>query len=211
MYHLFFGFHSHFSSVTQLCPTLCDPMNHSTPGHPVHHQLPESTQTHVHWVSDAIQPSHLGHVRALSSFLCCTVSSHWLSILHIVVCICQPPSPNSFSPPLSPLGVHTFVLYVCVSISALPNDAFELWHWRRLLTVPWTARRSSQSVLKEISSEYSLEGLMLKLTQWTWGWASSRSWWWTGKPGVLQSMGAQRIGHDWATELNWIISFIIFF
>ena len=47
-----------FSSVTQSCPTLCDPMNRSTPGLPVHHQLPEFTQTHVHRVSDAIQPSH---------------------------------------------------------------------------------------------------------------------------------------------------------
>ena len=47
-----------FSSITQSCLTLCDPMNHSTPGLPVHHQLPEFTQTHVHWVGDAIQPSH---------------------------------------------------------------------------------------------------------------------------------------------------------
>ena len=47
-----------FSSVTQSCPTLCDPMNCSMPGLPVHHQLPEFTQTHVHLVSDAIQPSH---------------------------------------------------------------------------------------------------------------------------------------------------------
>ena len=47
-----------FSSVAQSCPTLCDPMNCSTPGLPVHHQLLEFTQTHVHWVSDAIQPSH---------------------------------------------------------------------------------------------------------------------------------------------------------
>ena len=47
-----------FSSVTQSCLTLCDPMNRSTPGLPVHHQLPEFTQTHVHWVGDAIQPSH---------------------------------------------------------------------------------------------------------------------------------------------------------
>ena len=46
------------SSVTQSCPTLCNSMNRSTPGLPVHHQLPESTQTHVLWVSDAIQPSH---------------------------------------------------------------------------------------------------------------------------------------------------------
>ena len=47
-----------FSSVAQSCPTLCDPMNHSTPGLPVHHQLLEFTQTHVHWAGDAIQPSH---------------------------------------------------------------------------------------------------------------------------------------------------------
>ena len=48
----------HFSSVTQSCPTLCNPMNHSIPGLPVRHQLPEFTQTHVHPVGDAIQPSH---------------------------------------------------------------------------------------------------------------------------------------------------------
>ena len=47
-----------FSSVTQSCPTLCNPMNRSTSGLPVHHQLPEFTQTHIHWVSDVIQPSH---------------------------------------------------------------------------------------------------------------------------------------------------------
>ena len=122
-------------------------------------------------------------------------------------------------------------------------DAFELWCWRRLLKVPWTARKSNQSIVKDISSEYSLEGLMLKLkfqsfghlakeelthwkrpwcwkrlkvggegddrgwdgwmaspTQWTWVWVSSRSWWWTGKPGMLQFMGLQRVRHDWATE-----------
>ena len=125
-------------------------------------------------------------------------------------------------------------------------DAFELWCWRKCLRVPWTAQRSNQSILKEISPEYSLERLMLKLklqyfghlmwrtdsfektlmlgkieckiegdnrgwddwiaslTQWTWVWASSGSWWWTGKPGMLQFMGSQRVGHDWVTELNWI-------
>ena len=124
-------------------------------------------------------------------------------------------------------------------------DAFKLWCWRRLLIVPWTARRSNQSSLKEISHECLLEGLILKvklqyfghlvwrtdsfekalmlekieggrrrddrgwdgwmasLTQWTSVWVSSKSWWWTGKPRVLQSMMSQRIGHDWATELNW--------
>ena len=114
-------------------------------------------------------------------------------------------------------------------------DAFVLWCWRRLLKVPWTARRFNQSILKEISPEYSLEGLMLKLhyfghlmqrtdslektdagegddwgqvgfmtspTQWAWVWARSRSWWWIRKPGVLQSMGSQRVRHDWVTKLN---------
>ena len=124
-------------------------------------------------------------------------------------------------------------------------DAFELWHWRRLLRVPWTARRSNQSILREISPGYSLEGLMLRLklqyfghlmrradsfkrpwcweglraggegdnrgwdgwmtslTQWTWIWMDSGSWWWTGRPGVLRFMGSQRVGHDWVTELNY--------
>ena len=53
-----YGLVTQFSSVAQSCPTLCDPMNRSTPGLPVHHQLPEFTQIHVHRVSDAIQPSH---------------------------------------------------------------------------------------------------------------------------------------------------------
>ena len=54
----FYHWASQFSSVTQSCPTLCDPMNCSTPGLPVHHQLLELTQTHVHWVGDTIQPFH---------------------------------------------------------------------------------------------------------------------------------------------------------
>ena len=47
---------------------------------------------------------------------------------------------------------------------------------------------------------------MALLTQWTWVWVNSGSWWWTGRPGVLQFMGSQRVGHNWATELNWIMS-----
>ena len=110
------------------------------------------------------------------------------------------------------------------------------------------ARRSNQSILKEISPGCSLEGMMLKLklqyfghlmwrvdslektlmlggiggrrrrgwdgwmaspTRWTWVWVNSRSWWWTGRPGVLRFMGLQRIGHDWETELNWIYFFFL--
>ena len=57
-FSIFVGVSVQFNSVAQSCPTLCDPMNRSTPGLPVHHQLPEFTQTHIHRVSDAIQPSH---------------------------------------------------------------------------------------------------------------------------------------------------------
>ena len=124
-------------------------------------------------------------------------------------------------------------------------DAFELWCWGRLLRVPWTARRSNQSMLNEINPEYSLEGLMLKLklqyfghvceelthfkrpwcwerlkaggerdnrrwddwmvslTPWRWVLVSSGSWWWTERPGMIWSMGSQRVRHDCMTELNW--------
>ena len=78
-----------FSSVAQSCPTLCDPMNCSTPGLPAHQQLPEFTQTHVHWVSDVIQPSYplsfpsptlnLSHYQALFNelFLCIRWPKYW--------------------------------------------------------------------------------------------------------------------------------------
>ena len=146
--------------------------------------------------------------------------------------------------------VFPVVMYGCESWTVKKAehwriDTFELWCWRRLLRVPWTAKRSNQSILKEISPGISLEGLMLKLklqyfghlmwrtdslektlmlggiwaggegddrgwdgwmaspTKWTRVWVNSRSWWWTGRPGVLQFMGSQRVGHDWGTELSW--------
>ena len=119
-------------------------------------------------------------------------------------------------------------------------DAFKLCCWRRLLRVPWTARRSNQSILKEISPEYSLQGLRLKLqyfvhlmwrtdslektpilgkiegrrrrgrqrmrwmaslTQWTWVWASSGSWWWTGSLAWCSPWGHEVL--DMTEWLNW--------
>ena len=147
------------------------------------------------------------------------------------------------------------VMYGCESWTIKKAEhqrigVFELRCWRRLLRVPWIARSSTQSVLKKINLEYSLEGLMLKLklqyfghwmwrtdslkktlmlgkiegsrwngqqrmrfldcimTQWTWVWVNSGSWQWTGRPGVLQCMGLQRIGQDWATELNYTHCYI---
>ena len=144
--------------------------------------------------------------------------------------------------------VFPVVMYGCESWTVKKAecwriDAFELWCWRRLLRVPWTARRSNQSILMEVSPGISLEGMMLKLklqyfghlmrradsleklwcweglgagerddrgwdgwmaspTQWMRAWVISGSWWWTGRPGMLQFMGSQRVGHDWVTELT---------
>ena len=121
------------------------------------------------------------------------------------------------------------------------SDAFELWCWRRLLRVPWTANILNQSILKEISPEYSLKGLMLKLkfqyfghpmwrtdslektrmlgkiegrrrgwqrmrhwmaspTRWTRVWASSRSWWWAGKPGVHAAVHGVAKSQTWLSD-----------
>ena len=99
--------------------------------------------------------------------------------------------------------VFPVVMYGCESWTVKKAErrriaAFQLWCWRKLLRVPWTARRSNQSILKEISP-----GWTSSPTRWTWVWVNSGSWWWTGRPGVLQFMGSQRVRHDWATELNW--------
>ena len=80
-----------FSSVAQSCPTICDPMGCSTPGFPVHHQFPELTQTHVHWVGDAIQPSHPFSFPSPPAF---NLSQHqglfqWVSSLHQVAKVLQ--------------------------------------------------------------------------------------------------------------------------
>ena len=72
----------------------------------------------------------------------------------------------------------------------------ELAHWKRLWC--WERLKAGGE-----GDNRGWDGLMVSLTQWIWVWASFRSWWWTGKPGVLQSMDSQRVRHDWVTELNW--------
>ena len=149
---------------------------------------------------------------------------------------------------LKSLLVFPVVMYGCVSWTMKKTecwriDAFELWCWRRLLRVPWTAGRSNQSILKEISPEYSLEGLMLKLklqysgqlmwrtdslektlmlgkteggrtrgwqrmrwldgiTDSTWIYVSSGSWWWTRSLACCSPWGCKE--SDTTERLNWL-------
>ena len=146
--------------------------------------------------------------------------------------------------------VFPVVMYGCESWTVKKAerrriDAFELWYWRRLLRVPWTARRSCHSILRRSvlcvhwkdwcwswnsntlatsceelthwkrpwcwerlraggeGDDRGWDGWMASLTRWTWAWVNSGSWWWTERPGMLWFMGSQRVGHDWATPLNW--------
>ena len=160
-------------------------------------------------------------------------SSQWWEILLYYCCpVCRSPTWKVWDLILSGLCPS----YHLTSASSLSLDMEHLF---------LVGSRSNPSILKEISPEFSLERLMLKLKlqyfgrlmgrtdwlektlmlekikgrrrtgnrgwdgwmaksiRWTWVWASSRSWWWTGKPGMLQSMGSQRVVHDWVTELNW--------
>ena len=80
--------------------------------------------------------------------------------------------------------------------NALATWCEELTYWKR----PWCWERLWAGGERD---DRGWDGWMALLTRWTWIWTSSGSWWWTGKPGVLQSMESQRVGHDWATELNW--------
>ena len=137
---------------------------------------------------------------------------------------------------------HRCILYLTLEKFKCVYTNVCVWHQLRD-----TARRSNQSILKEISPVHwkdwcwswnsstlatsceevthwkrfwcweglgaggegfdrGWDGWMASLTRWTWVWVNSGSWWWTGRPGVLRFMWSQRVGHDWATELNWIIN-----
>ena len=82
----------------------------------------------------------------------------------------------------------------CWNSNTLASWCEELTHWKR----PWCWERLKAGG----EGDDRWDGWMASPTRWTWVWASSGSWWWTGKPDMLQSMGSQRVGHDWETELK---------
>ena len=104
--------------------------------------------------------------------------------------------PTSPSKRRSVLGVHWKDWCWSWSSNTLATWCQELTHWRR----PWCWERFKAGE----GDDRGWDGWMASPTQWTWVWVNSGSWWWTGRPGVLQSMGWQRVRHNWVTKLNWI-------
>ena len=108
------------------------------------------------------------------------------------------------SQPVNPKGNQSWIFIGRTDAKAetpilWPLDVKELTHWKR----PWCWEK-----LKEAGEgdDRGWDGWMTSLTQWTRVWVSSGSWWWTGRPGMLQSTGSERVRHDWVTELNWTAS-----
>ena len=152
-----------FSSVTQSCLILCDPMDCSTPGLPVHHQLPEFTQTHTHWVDNAIQPSH-----PLSSLL--LLPSIFPSIRvfsnESVLCI-RWPKYCSFSFSISPSNGYSGLIYFRIDWFALlavqGTLKSLLQHYSSKTSIHW----HSAFFIVQLSHPYMTTGKAIALTRWT--------------------------------------------
>ena len=238
----------------QSCPTLCDPIDGSPPGSPVPGILQART---LEWVAMSFSNAWKWKVKVKS------LSRIWLLATPWTAAYQAPPS-MGFSRQEYWSGVLLPSPYICVCVCvcvcvyiyislwslykeswALKNICFWTVVLEKTLESPWTTRRSNQSILKEISPEYSLgrtdaeaetpilwppdaknwliwkdpdagkdwrweekgttQDEMVGWHHWqcTWVLVNSGSWWWTGRHGLLQSMGSQRVGHDWETELYW--------
>ena len=99
--------------------------------------------------------------------------------------------------PRSFLGVHWKDWCWSWNSNTLATWCEELTHLKR----PWCWERLEAGGEED---DRGWDSWMASLTQWTWVWVNSGRWWWTGRPGMLQSMGSQTVGHDWVTELNWL-------
>ena len=174
-------------SVTKSCPTLYNPMDCSTPGLTVLHYLPHFAQTHVYWVGDAIKESWVPKNW-------CFWSVVWRRLLRV-------PWTARRSRPVHPKGNQSWIFIGRTDVEAetpilwLPDAKNWLigkdpWCWERV-------RAGGEG------DDRGWDGWLASPTQWAWVWVNSSSWWWAGRSGMLQSMGLQRVRHDWVTELNW--------
>ena len=105
--------------------------------------------------------------------------------------------------PIHPKGDQSWVFIGRTDVEA---ETLILWPTDVKSWLIWEDPDAGKDWGQEEKGMIEGDGWMASPTQWTWVWVNSGSWWWTGRPGVLQFMGSQRVGHNWATELNWTLS-----
>ena len=105
--------------------------------------------------------------------------------------------------PFSPEGNQSWMFFGRIDAEAPILWWEELTHWKRLWC--WEGLKAGGE-----GADRGWDGWMASPTRWTWVWVTSRSWWWTGRPGMLRFMGSQRAGHGWVTELNWYIYIYVY-
>ena len=123
---------------------------------------------------------------------------NWCFWTVVLVKAVQSPLDCKEMKPIHPKGSQSWIFIGRTDAEAetpvfLATWCKELTHWKR----PWCCERL------KAGGDTGWDGWMASPTRWTWVWVDSGSWWWTGRPGVLRFMGSQRVGHDWATKLNW--------
>ena len=125
---------------------------------------------------------------------------NWCFLTVVLEKILESPLDCKEITPVNPKGNQPLIFIGRTDVEAetpiLWPGCEELTHWKR----PWCWDRLKAAGERD---NRAWDGWMASPTQWTWVWVNSRSWWWTGRPSVLQSMGSQRVKHDWATQLNW--------
>ena len=176
-------FSSQLSSVARFCPTLCYPTACSTPGFPVHHQLPELVQTPVHWVADAIQPSHPLLSPSPPAF---NLSHHqvlfkWVSSSHQLAKVLE-----------FQLQHQSFQWIFRIDLTSLVAQTV------KHLSTMWETRVRSLAWEDPLEKEMAIHSRTI-------AWKNP----WKEEPGRLHSMGVQTVGHDWVTSLplgwtDWI-------
>ena len=171
------------SEVAQSCPTLSDPMDCSPPGSSVYGIFQAGV---LEWGATAF------------SNYCTVILLSYASKVMLKILQVRLQQYMNWELPYVQAGFRKGrgTREQIANIPWIIEKHLSLLHWKK----PWCWEKLK---VGGKGDGRGWDGWMASPTQWTWVWLNSRSWWWTGRPGVLQSMGLQRVGHDWVTELNW--------
>ena len=118
------------------------------------------------------------------------VPNNWFFRIVVLEKTLENPLESKEIKPVNPKGNQAWILGLILKLQYFGHPMRRPWCWERL--------RAGEG------DDRGWDGWMASPTQWTWVWVNARSWWWTGRPGILQSMGSQTVRHDWVTELNWL-------